>query len=82
MGSNLLNFPRGCPNRGRYGISFIPGYRVFLLSNDRQSTFIECKAPEGRGHIQKDGKTLVIDYSIENENKEKISKKFIGQKIE
>lgn len=71
----LLNFPNSCNLIIKFGF----GYKgLFILPSAN-----ECGSPCGIGLLQPDNKTLIIDYSIrENNMGERVLKKFIGTKVE
>jgi len=69
----VLNLPNGCTNE--YG-SLVGSWKSFLFSTG----WPECNRPCGKGQLQEDNKTLIVDYTIKIENK-RLKKQFIGIKI-
>ncbi len=80
-GLGLNHFPRGCDRPDNWMIGINSNYTGFCLVNPDSSNFHDCGFPTGYGELHTDRKTLHIYYRV-TENDERVSKEFVGTKIE
>ncbi len=62
-------------------IGYNSGYTAFRINNYMHQYFPECSSPTGYGNMQEDRETLKIYYEV-TENGQRVSKAFIGKRIQ